>query len=478
MFDTVANMMAMLTGGAGEEIPGLGLPWMLSGEALRRVRDWLLAAQLPDDPAAQVEVLAGLEELKRADVAVQASVALDLEETTRASEKARGMRSEHAGRGVPLQLALATRTSPHRARVFLGAARVWHTEMPHTLEALRAGVLDQYAATVLVRETACLPLEARQQVDRELCGDHVRLEGVGVKRLTAWAKALAARLDPAAVVARARKADGERTVTIRPAPDTMVYLTALLPVAQGVAAYAALKEAADLAVAAGSGTGDAPRSRGQVMADTLVRRLTGQQHAQDVPVSVNLVISDAALLGAGHEPAIVLDGAAAGCGVVPAQVARELVARGLDIDAAWLRQVYADPSGRLVAATSTRRFFADGLAALLRVRDQGICRTPYCDAPVRHLDHVTPHAEAGPTSLTNGQGLCEACNQAKNTAGWSQRVVEPDAHTVLTATPTGHAYRSHAPPPPQPAAGRPVADPVTQAESTVEHALAGLLAAL
>ena len=35
------------------------------------------------------------------------------------------------------------------------------------------------------------------------------------------------------------------TVTIRPAPDTMTYLTALLPVAQGVSVYAALRREAD-----------------------------------------------------------------------------------------------------------------------------------------------------------------------------------------------------------------------------------------
>ena len=50
-----------------------------------------------------------------------------------------------------------------------------------------------------------------------------------------------ARLDVKALVARSAKAAADRCVTIRPAPDTMAYVTALLPVAQGVAVYAALK---------------------------------------------------------------------------------------------------------------------------------------------------------------------------------------------------------------------------------------------
>jgi hypothetical protein len=45
---------------------------------------------------------------------------------------------------------------------------------------------------------------------------------------------------------RAAKAATDRMVSIRPAPDTMTYLTALLPVAQGVPVYAALQRAADV----------------------------------------------------------------------------------------------------------------------------------------------------------------------------------------------------------------------------------------
>ena len=71
--------------------------------------------------------------------------------------------------------------------------------------------------------------------------------GMGDARVAAAAKTIAYRLDPQAVVDRAAKAETERTVTIRPAPDTMTYLTALLPVAQGVSAYAALRREAESA---------------------------------------------------------------------------------------------------------------------------------------------------------------------------------------------------------------------------------------
>jgi hypothetical protein len=105
-------------------------------------------------------------------------------------------------------------------------------------------------------------------LDAELCADVSRLEGMGDARIVAAAKEIAARLDAQAVVDRAAKAEADRTVTIRPAPDCMTYVTALLPVAQGVGVYAALKRAAD--------TTFDERSRGQVMADTLVERVTGR----------------------------------------------------------------------------------------------------------------------------------------------------------------------------------------------------------
>ena len=70
------------------------------------------------------------------------------------------------------------------------------------------------------------------------------------------------------MVDRAARAETERCVTVRPAPDCMTYVTALLPMTQGVGVYAALKRAADTCFDG--------RSRGQVMADTLVERVTGR----------------------------------------------------------------------------------------------------------------------------------------------------------------------------------------------------------
>jgi hypothetical protein len=439
----------------------------VGAEQIAALQAWLLAAAKPGDNPARIDTLRALENLKAACAAVQAQVLVELHDDAllAAREHAADPAGHHdsAGRQIPVsvrsaerdattstvqQAARALRLSPHRTRTLLGAARVWHEEMPHTLSALREGRLSEERALLLVKETACLTLEDRVRIDADLCADPAILHGVGTRQLVAMITERANQIDPAAMVKRAAKATSERCVTIRPAPDTMTYVTALLPVAQGVQVYAALKLAAESA----RHTGGDERSTGQIMADTLVERTTGQERAADVPVTVNLVVSDAALLGGGHEPAVILDGTGAGHGTIPAAIARNLTAGAVDLDAAWLRTIYATTSGDLIGTTSKRRFFADGLADLLRIRDQGICRTLWCDAPIRHLDHIQPAADGGTTSLANGQGLCAACNQAKEAPGWrSTPGTDPDTgrHLVTTITPTGHQYRSVAPPPPR-----------------------------
>jgi hypothetical protein len=308
--------------------------------------DDLAAAVAAVDPgaheAALIHRIAQLERLKAAAAAGQAKAAAALDASRRADEAAAGVPSAQRGRGVASEVALARRDSPVRGGRHLGLAKALVFEMPHTLAALEHGVLSEWRATIVARESACLDVEDRRTLDAELCSDFKSLDDVGDARLAAAAKAIAYRLDPLAVVERAAKAESERTVTIRPAPDTMTYLTALLPVAQGVSVYAALRRAADMC-------GDG-RPRGQVMADTLVERVTGRSADAPVPVAVNLVLADTTLLGYDTSAAVI-----SGYGPIPAAIARRLV-DGAVTDPrsrATLRRLYAHPkNGSLVAMES------------------------------------------------------------------------------------------------------------------------------
>ncbi len=253
----------------------------------------------------------------------------------------------------------------------------------------------------------------------------------------------------------------------------MTMLTGFVPVAQGVAAYAALQAHATATKAAGD-----QRTRNQIMADTFVERLTGQATAAAVPVEVGLVMTPESMTGQDETPGYV-----PGYGPVPADVARDLLTPNADEGdqsdlservRVWWRRLYASPDdGTLVSMDSRGRCFDGALRQLVVARDQ-VCRTPWCEAPVRHADHITPAADGGTTSADNGQGLCERCNYVKEWPGWATHRVpdgEGGAHGVAVTTPTGQTYASTAPPilahlaPPDaragPATGRPAASGAT-----------------
>jgi hypothetical protein len=147
---------------------------------------------------------------------------------------------------VASEVALARRDSPSRGGRHLGFAKALVYELPHTLAALECGALSEWRATLIIRESACLDVDDRRALDAEMCSDVSNLDGMGDKRVEAEAKAIACRLDAQAVVDRAVKAESERTVTIRPAPDAMTYVTALLPMAKGVGVYAALNKTVEV----------------------------------------------------------------------------------------------------------------------------------------------------------------------------------------------------------------------------------------
>jgi hypothetical protein len=118
---------------------------------------------------------------------------------------------------------------------------------------------------------------------------------------------------------------------------------------------------------------------------------------------------------------------------------------------------------------SKARDFPEALKRFIATRDGGICRTAGCDAPVRHADHAVSYAAGGETSAAGGQGLCEACNYAKQAPGWRARPSPTSTlgdHEVEITTPTGHTYRSKAPP--LPGTGEPTAVTGQVGRSTFE----------
>ncbi len=439
-------------------------------------------AELPRaaDDAERIDRIAVLEKLNAAVYAAQLDEVDEFSSSQRAANTAKGLKGDRARRGIAEQVGRARKASPVTAAKQLSHAKALRCALPHTFALLRRGEISAWVATIVVNETSHLAAEDRRLVDAELAE---QLSEYGPKKAGAEARRLAIEADPAAAVARASNARKDRRVGIRPAPDTMAILSALVPCEQGVAAYGALRRHADALVAAGD-----KRSRNQIMADTVVERLTGQANAEAVSAEIGLVMTDLSLLGDDETPAEMH-----GYGPIPAEIARNLARNAADQhhngchdggcgDPAsgagsrsgddgdsddrrccgansgcavsevalnharvWVRRLFTDPATGILRDCDPRRRRFDGvLATLLSYRDR-VCRDEFCDAPIREFDHIHSYAAAGPTTADNGRGVCQRGNHSRQMPGWDVRVVDPDRHIVQTTTPTGHTYRS-APP--------------------------------
>lgn len=215
----------------------------------------------------------------------------------------------------------------------------------------------------------------------------------------------------------------------------MSYVTALLPVAAGVSVYAALKHAAD--------TNSDGRSRGQVMADTLVAQVTRRAPGAAAPVAVNLVLTDDSLFGDGDAPARL-----AGYGPIPAGVARALIAAAGTEGAATLRRLYAHPaSGALVAMESRARCFPrPGWPA-----SSPPAMTPAAlpTAMPRSATSITSTRRPARDDLRGQRGRAVRGLQLHQRGPRSTRAAEHDengVHAIKLSTPTGARHRTKAPP--------------------------------
>ena len=388
--------------------------------------------------AARIDRIALCERLQAGLEAVKAVETVAFAQSQTAEQLRLGVHPTKIGGGIADQIALACKVSPSEGSRRLHVARDLVLDMPHTLDLLSQGEISGWTARLIAGQVSHLDRPTRTRIDAELAGK--ALGSMSAKQAESMAKRLAYEADPVAAVERAKKARKDRRVTLRPAPDTMSLLTGLLPVEQGVACLAALNDAVREAKAAGD-----ERSKGQIMADTMVARLTGQEAADDTGFDVGVIMPLGSLLDPNdHTPAEV-----PGHGLLPADLIRELIA---DAEArCWWRRLFTRPTadGRqlIVDLDKRRRKFSSWLGALIRWRDQ-VCRDPFCDTPIRHLDHIHRHADGGAATGMNGRGVCERGNYIRELPGWTVHVIDTDSHTVEITTPTGHHYRSRPPEPP------------------------------
>ncbi|HZA32691.1 MAG TPA: DUF222 domain-containing protein, partial [Propionibacteriaceae bacterium] len=264
--------------------------------------------------AKRIDRIARLEKLKAAAAALQAAESVRFAQSQVELQLAAGVHPRAVGGGIADQIALACHVSPTEGSRRLGIARALWFDLPETFGLLTTGRVSEYVGSLVVSETRHLPAPIRRPVDHQMVA--AGIGGMGPRRAAACARKLRMRLTRRALSRGAGPSGSIARVGLRPAPDTMAILSGYLPVEQGVACLAALRRHADTVCAGGDG-----RSRDQIMADTLVERLTGQAAAADVNIELLLLMPLNSLLNPTDATAAEI----AGYGPVPAGIAGDLL---------------------------------------------------------------------------------------------------------------------------------------------------------
>ncbi len=407
----------------------------------------LVTLDFAEDDHGRIEQIAWLERISNAAHGTLAAISVEFADSQAAERRRLGVVEHRQDRGAAEQLCMARGVSPRQAATDLALARAWRDRFPRVGAKLRAGVTSAWAARLVVDETRQLDDSTARAVDDRLAPV---LESLTAAQAGKAARFHAQHLDPQAYLDRIARAADDRRVSLRPAPDTMTWLSALLPVKDGVATWASLDREARTARSAGD-----PRTLDQLRADLLVDRMAGKA-ASEPGIDLQLTLGVDTLLHDGDTPAVLH-----GYGPVPAPYARMLIGQaagsGTDGQQAkakvWLRRLFTDPvDGSVVDIDSHRRRFDATLLRFIDARDQ-TCRMPGCDAAIAHHDHITRHADSGPTTAANAQGTCAAWNQLKDEPGWQVETTSPVGKgkpatnpSISITTPTNHTYNSTAPP--------------------------------
>lgn len=372
---------------------------------------------------ATLSLLDGLREVSTAIAAVQARALVHLESAVKDECLAQEMAPRTALKTARAEAAFALHAAPSVAGQTMSSSRRLVQSMPGMLRALAHGRLSPEAAHRVGRVVGPAAPELRSQVDQVLTEHLPYLEGCGVQQWGDEAEKVMHALDPQGAAARHTHAVQSRNVSVRRAENGMSVVTARLTALDGARIRKSLALEAERARAHGD-----RRGHQQIMADMFADTLLGRGEGMDPAImEIGVIITDRSLFVPDHADPAVIEG----LGTVPYEHVRDEMRRAMasaedDPELRLtLRNLYTDPEdGQLVAIESRARAFPPALARFLRW-SHVTCRAPYCDAPIRQNDHVTPYAAGGATSVDNGNGLCGIDTQ-KEEAGMRAEVIHDD----------------------------------------------------
>lgn len=389
-------------------------------------------------------VLAGIDHLRSSLSAVDASWQVIAEQRIRRDDQEQGLPVAKQGSGAAHEIGLARRVSPASSSFSLASARRLIQHMPATVESLWAGRLTERQASTVASSLDGADPSTCARID-QLIADHPEtLQGKGHRELKSDLQTMIQRLEPETSRQRAERAARSRHVTMMPLADGMARVTAILRGIDAAGMMQALHTQAESLRAAGAKE-SVPALEADLLVDAVRTDVAGDpsgdaaRRPSPTPgLDVGIVITDTALLGRGDD---IECAQLEGYGAIPAHIVTDTL-RGSppghlrhaehehpDRDVtAFYRRLYVGPgTGELIGMESRARLFPSGLARMIRWRDV-TCRTPWCNAVIRQIDHAVPHSRGGATTYDNGQGLCVRCNLLKEHGGWELTPLFPATH--------------------------------------------------
>jgi hypothetical protein len=308
------------------------------------------------------------------------------------------------------------------------ADRVWE------LTNAREELVQRYDATIGRYAVGHTPAETKRKVRDTLAG-----------------------LDPEGFEARRAKArEAQSGVELRPLPDAMAVLTAIMPAEHATACYRAVDAAARDAQRSdrqspvglrrshalfafctqravlpdddgGVGVGSPASSGLRVGGDAAKAPRAG------LSAHVDIVMTLDAFLGLSEAPAECV-----GAGPIPAQDARRFLAEAACVTVR--RVLVEERTGRPLDGGVRRYQLTDAERDFIFLRDR-TCRHPGCGQPAYRCDadHAVPYDEGGSTSTGNLGALCRRHHQEKTHGGWTIEESDDDGSCTFVS-PLGRRY--------------------------------------
>ena len=326
------------------------------------------------------------------------------------------------------EIRAALRLTRRAADAVLETAMALRLRLPRLWELLAAGVIDERRARVIAHGVAHLPEEIARRVVEEIADEAPRLT---TGQLRARLRRLCIETDPAEAQRRYEETVSERRVVAEPTDDGTAHLFGLDLPPDRVAAITARINA----LARSLRGGDETRTMDQLRADVFLDLLDGTAHHGRGGV-IDLQVDLATLAGLAEAP-----GELGGFGPVIADIARQ--ATDHHTGSEW-RYTVTDRGQALHHGTTRRRPTA-AQRRHVQTRDR-TCVFPGCRMPAVacDIDHTTPWAEGGPTSVANTAPACRHDHINKD-RGWTyQRLPDGDYHWT---SPLGHTHTTSGHPP-------------------------------